>query len=86
MTFRLEPAGARLKGAFDVLVVNRATGALRSDRISVDIPEGALARALDIGYTVVFKGIDAEPGELRAVVRDTSANAAGSLRIPVPKE
>jgi VWFA-related protein len=82
----LEPAGARLKGAFDVLVVNRATGALRSDRISVDIPEGALGKALDTGYTVVFKGVEAEPGELRAVVRDSSADAVGSLRIPVPKE
>jgi VWFA-related protein len=82
----LAPDGDRLKGAFDVLVVNRASGALGSDRISVDIPVEALAKALDTGYTVMFSGIDAGPGELRAVVRDTSANAAGSLRIPVPKE
>jgi VWFA-related protein len=82
----LEPDGARLKGAFEVLVVNRASGAFRSDRISVDIPAETLQQALDTGYTVIFTGIDAEPGELRAVVRDSSANAAGSLRIPVPKE
>ena len=81
----LGPEGARLKGAFDVLVVS-ASGAFHSDRISVDIPAAALAKALDAGYTVIFSGIDAGPGELRAVVRDPSANAAGSLRIPVPKE
>jgi len=83
---RLAPEGARLKGAFDVLVVNRPSGAHQSDRISIDIPAEALPRALDVGYTVIFNGIDAEPGELRALVRDPSANAAGSLRIPVPKE
>lgn len=82
----LEADGARMKGAFDVLVVNRASGAVTSDRIPVDIPEEALAGALESGFAVIFKGIDAGPGELRAVVRDTSANAAGSLRIPVPKE
>ena len=83
---RLQPEDGRLKGAFEVLVVNRASGALSSDRIPVDIPAEALATALETGYTVVFKGIDAQPGELRAVVRDPGADAAGSLRIPVPKE
>jgi VWFA-related protein len=82
----LEADGARLKGAFDVLVANRASGALGSSRIAVDIPMEALAEALETGYSVIFSGIDAGPGELRAVVRDPSANAAGSLRIPVPKE
>ena len=82
----LQPDGDRMKGAFDVLVVNQASGALSSDRISVDIPRESLAKAQDSGYSVIFKGIDAGPGELRAVVRDSGANAAGSLRIPVPKE
>jgi VWFA-related protein len=82
----LEPDGGRMKGAFEVVVVNRASRVGRSDRIPVDIPEEALAQALDIGYTVIFQGIDAEPGELRAIVRDPNANAVGSLRIPVPKE
>ena len=82
----LQPDGARLKGAFEVLVVNRTSGTFRSDRISVDIPADALEQALDTGYTVIFTGIDAQPGELRAVVRDPSASSVGSLRIPVPKE
>jgi|HubBroStandDraft_1064217.scaffolds.fasta_scaffold358019_2 hypothetical protein len=82
----LELEGARLKGAFEVLVVNRVSGALSSDRISADIPVEALAEALDVGYIVIFKGVGAEPGELRAVVRDSSANTAGLLRITVPKE
>ncbi len=81
----LKSEGGRLKGLFEVLVVNDS-GAFRSDRIAVDLPPSMLAKALDSGYTVTFSGIPAEPGQLRAVVRDPGINAAGSLRIPVPKE
>jgi VWFA-related protein len=81
----LEPENGRIVGVFEIVMLNPAREMRRSDRITVNIPAARLEQALETGYTVVFEGIDAQPGEVRVVVRDPGTLAAGSLRVPIPQ-
>ncbi len=82
----LQAQNGRVTGAFEVMLLSPATQKLHSARVAVDLAADSLAHALDKGYSIRIRGIEADSGELRAVVRDPGTEAAGSLRIPAPKD
>jgi len=80
----LERKEERFVGSFDLSLPNPAMkGTFRTGTITVDLPDVKYAEAMEKGFVVTASGVQPETGEIRVVVRDRGANAAGSLRIPV---
>jgi VWFA-related protein len=81
----LEPNAGRLRGGFDFFLLTLGATAARSSAVQVDLSPDQLEKALETGYTLDVGGLDAQPGEIRVIVRDRATGTAGSLRISVPR-
>jgi VWFA-related protein len=84
---RLERKDDHFIGSFDVSVpIPSSQGNIKTGTVPVDLTEERLAKALENGLKIAVRGVEAESGGIRVVVRDRASGTAGSLRIPVAKQ
>jgi hypothetical protein len=80
----LERKDGFFTGGFDVSLMNpNGARTVQTRPVTIHLPEGELAGALEKGGAFHFAGVGAQAGEIRVVVRDRATGVAGSLRIPV---
>jgi hypothetical protein len=80
----LELKDGGFTGAFDFSMLIPGLREPRSSTAHVNLPEGQLEQALETGFVVTVRGIDArQPGDIVVVIRDQATGAGGSLRVPV---
>ncbi len=82
----LESQAGHQVGALQITVLTEPSNTLRTARIPLDIPPELLQDALTSGFKFVVDGLDGQVTGLRVIIRDPGTLAAGSLRVPIPRE
>ena len=82
----LESKGGQNTGEFEVVMANPFTHWSRSARIPINVSDAQLQQDLQSGLTLTLSGVDPQTGEIHIAVRDRNTGAAGSLRVPLPKD
>jgi VWFA-related protein len=83
----LESNAGHFTGSFELSMPNpSAQHTIRTGTVAVDLTDQQFAEALEHGLTGAVNAVESTSGEIRVVVRDPSTGAAGSVRVPIPKE
>src|SRR5579872_1751567 len=61
-------------------------GTIKGGSVAINLADDQLVSTLEHGFTFVIRGVEANLGEVRLVVRDHTTGIAGSLRVPITKQ